>query len=230
VIIRESSLDTNASATVIRMKLSKLDEYMPVVKSNIKAFNMYVKLQLKMLTVHGETTNDLLVHLFVARKRSTRISAKKPSAKSSCMSAAKPSRPPRQLMATMEQYWEVLVEKGEWDAPDKDEQRLMVMKAELGELKICKQAQPKGKPFKGKTKDAKMRVPDPEWLAKNIKPSPIDKIAHHRGAPWYWCSPETRGKGQVRWLLAQAQAGRMHGHGTVHDIGPVHFVGKDGCR
>jgi hypothetical protein len=65
---------------------------------------------------------------------------------------------------------------------------------ELEEFKMYKQAQPKGKAFKGKTKDAKTRVPDPEWLAKNIKPSPIDKIAHHRGAPWHWCSPETGGK------------------------------------
>jgi hypothetical protein len=28
----------------------------------------------------------------------------------------------------------------------------------------------------------------------NLKPSPIDKIAHHRGAPWYWCSLESGGK------------------------------------
>jgi hypothetical protein len=28
----------------------------------------------------------------------------------------------------------------------------------------------------------------------NLKPSPIDKIAHHRGAPWYWCSLESSGK------------------------------------
>jgi hypothetical protein len=72
----------------------------------------------------------------------------------------------------------------------------MVMKAELEELKMYKQAQPEGKPFKGKAKDAKTRthVPDPEWLAKNIKPSLIDKIAHHRGAPWYWYSPESGGK------------------------------------
>jgi hypothetical protein len=70
-IIRESSLDTNATATIIRTKLSKLDEHMPVVKSNIKAFNTYVKLQLKMLTARGETTNDLLVHLFAAYQKAS---------------------------------------------------------------------------------------------------------------------------------------------------------------
>jgi hypothetical protein len=39
-------------------------------------------------------------------------------------------------MAAMEQYWEVLVEKGEWDAPNEEEQQLMVLKAELDELKM----------------------------------------------------------------------------------------------
>jgi hypothetical protein len=41
---------------------------------------------------------------------------------------------PQQLMATMEQYWEVLVQKGEWDTPSDEEQQLMVMKAELKEM------------------------------------------------------------------------------------------------
>jgi hypothetical protein len=39
VIIRESSLDNNASTSIIRMKLSELDQYMPMCKGNIKTFN-----------------------------------------------------------------------------------------------------------------------------------------------------------------------------------------------
>jgi hypothetical protein len=41
VIIRESSLDSNATATVICTKLSMFEHYMPTVKSNIKVFNTY---------------------------------------------------------------------------------------------------------------------------------------------------------------------------------------------
>jgi hypothetical protein len=66
LIIRESSLDSNASSTIIRTKLSKLDEYMPVVKSDIKKFNTYVDTQIHALTARSETTSDLLVHLFAA--------------------------------------------------------------------------------------------------------------------------------------------------------------------
>jgi hypothetical protein len=49
VIIRESLLDNNASTSIIRTKLSKLDQYMPMCKGNIKTFNEYVQLQLRSL-------------------------------------------------------------------------------------------------------------------------------------------------------------------------------------
>jgi hypothetical protein len=107
-------------------------------------------------------------------------------------------------------------EEEEWEAPNEEE---------LEALKMSKQAPahptgPKGRPFKGKAKDGKKRVKaqDPEWLANNLKPSPFDKIAHHRGAPW-----------EVRWMLAQAQANGMQRDGKVHDVGrAVHGEGKVG--
>jgi hypothetical protein len=45
--------------------LSKLNQYM---KGNIKEFNIYVQLQLHSFNARGETTDDLLVHLFAAYK------------------------------------------------------------------------------------------------------------------------------------------------------------------
>jgi hypothetical protein len=68
VIIRESLLDNNASTSIIRTKLSKLDQYMPMCKGNIKTFNKYVQLQLHSLNARGETTDVLLVHLFAVYK------------------------------------------------------------------------------------------------------------------------------------------------------------------
>jgi hypothetical protein len=68
VIIRESLLDNNANTSIIRTKLSKLDQYMPMCKGNIKIFNEYVQLQLHSLNARGETTDDLLLHLFAACK------------------------------------------------------------------------------------------------------------------------------------------------------------------
>jgi hypothetical protein len=57
IIIRESHLDTNATISSIRTKLSSLDSY-------ITKFNGYVKLLIDLLAAHGETTTDQLTHLF----------------------------------------------------------------------------------------------------------------------------------------------------------------------
>jgi hypothetical protein len=138
-IIRKSSLDTNATATVIRTKLSKLDEYMPVVKSNIKAFNTYVKLQLKMLTARGETTNDLLVHLFAAYQKASDKNFRDEAKEELKRYERGQAITPLKLMAIMEQYWEVLVEKGEWDAPSEDEQQLMILHTQIEQLKVSKE-------------------------------------------------------------------------------------------
>ena len=64
VIIRESYIDTNASATAVREKINSLDLYMVTIDSDIRKFNSYVKQQLSTLAARGERTQDLLTNLF----------------------------------------------------------------------------------------------------------------------------------------------------------------------
>jgi hypothetical protein len=109
--------------------------------------------------------------------------------------------------------------KNEWEAPSQEEQQLMVMRAEIDELKQKKPAQGQqstmkklmdklgnkvqatkkvrqGGKYKGKS------IPeDPEWPAKNIKPNPLTKIMQHRNKPWHWCSPATGGKCDGCWRV-----------------------------
>jgi hypothetical protein len=77
----------------------------------------------------------------------------------------------------------------------------MVMRAELEDLKLEKSQGGKVRVVKKTAKATKAHKypPDPDWLAKNIKPTPADKVAHHKGSPWYWCSPETGGKCEGCW-------------------------------
>ena len=49
VIIRESCIDTNASATAVRENLNILDIYMAMIDSDIGKFNSHVKIQLASL-------------------------------------------------------------------------------------------------------------------------------------------------------------------------------------
>jgi hypothetical protein len=201
LIIRESSLDSNASSTIIRTKLSKLDEYMPVVKSDIKKFNTYVDTQIHALTARGETTSDLLVHLFAAYKQASDASFRKLAADEEIRHERGKTTTPRDLMAFMLKRWETLVDKGQWDTPSQEEEQLMVMRAELEDLRLERSQGGKVRVAKKTPKAAKTRkyAPDPDWLAKNIKPTPANKVAHHNGSPWYWCSPETGGKCEGCW-------------------------------
>jgi hypothetical protein len=199
LIIRESSLDSNASSTIIRTNLSKSDEYMPVIK---KKFNTYVDTQIHALTARGETTSDLLVHLFAAYKQALDASFCKLAADEEICHERGETTTPRELMTFMLKRWEVLADKGQWDAPSQEEERLMVMQTELENLKMEKSQV--GKMVRavkkmGKATKSCNYAPDPDWLVKNIKRTPADKVAHHKRSPWYWCSPETGGKCEGCW-------------------------------
>jgi hypothetical protein len=116
----------------------------------------------------------------------------------------------RSLMGFMLSWWEIMKNKDEWEEPIQEEQQLMVMKAEIKELK--KRKTPHGQPtilmkqiadkLQGKMQVAKKLQQggkykgknfqtDPEWLAKNQKPNPLTKIMWHRNKAWNWCSTET---------------------------------------
>jgi hypothetical protein len=52
----------------------------------------------------------------------------------------------RSLMGFMLSRWEIMKNKDEWEAPSQEEQQLMVMRAEIEELKHKKSAQAQGQP------------------------------------------------------------------------------------
>jgi hypothetical protein len=64
VIIRESHLDTSATANQIGTKLSSLDNYILTIDSDIGKFNQYVKLLIQPLSARNQKSTDLLVNLF----------------------------------------------------------------------------------------------------------------------------------------------------------------------
>ena len=66
ILIRESHLDSNATSSMIRTKLSNLDEYLTETNSEILKFNNHVRMFIDSLTTRGETTQDLLTNLFRA--------------------------------------------------------------------------------------------------------------------------------------------------------------------
>jgi hypothetical protein len=68
LIIMVSHVDTRATITSVRTKLSSLDQAMRDHDSNIELFNDYVIGQVSKLHARGEQTQDLLVNLFKGYK------------------------------------------------------------------------------------------------------------------------------------------------------------------
>ena len=68
LIIMVSHVDTRATVTSVRTKLSSLDQAMRDHDSNIELFNDYVISQVSKLHARGEQTQDLLVNLFKGYK------------------------------------------------------------------------------------------------------------------------------------------------------------------
>jgi hypothetical protein len=68
VIIMVSHVDTRATITSVRTKLSSLDHAMRKQDSDIEAFNDYVLGFVSKLHARGEQTQDLLINLFKGYK------------------------------------------------------------------------------------------------------------------------------------------------------------------
>ena len=64
VIIRESDVDTQATAAFVRQQISSLDEYIGTEDSNIKKFNTQVKSLTRELEHRHQQSMDVLTNLF----------------------------------------------------------------------------------------------------------------------------------------------------------------------
>jgi hypothetical protein len=64
LIISKAHVNSRATVSFIRTSLTLLDSKMSELDSNVKAFNQYVKAQIKNLAARGETSSGLLINLF----------------------------------------------------------------------------------------------------------------------------------------------------------------------
>ena len=130
VIIRESHLDTNATTSQIRTKLSSLDKYIMTVDSDIGKFNQYVKLLVQSLAARNQSSSDLLVNLFkgygavsdevfrawLMRKQDDHEEGEETT--------------PDDLMIAAKNKYDTMVEKGTWNAPTAEE-KIVALEANI---------------------------------------------------------------------------------------------------
>jgi hypothetical protein len=203
VIIRESHLDTNATTNQIRTKLSSLDQYILTIDSDIGRFNQYVKLLVQSLTARNQTTSDLLINLFkgysavsdeafrtwLARKQDSHEEGEEIS--------------PDELMLAAKNKYDLMIEKGTWNAPSAEE-KIVALEAKLEStvknlnknvsfgLGKQKSSDKKGAADKSKKKRDHKSGDHPKTWAK--PKSGDKKQAKFKDHMWYWCGKDTGGK------------------------------------
>ena len=215
-IIKASRLDTTASENMIRERLSNLGEYMKTVEhNNISAFNDYVRGQVDALAARGAVSTDLLVNLFkgyltASNHRFTKYIEDKQSTFEDGRHYTED-----ELMDLAETRYELLKDKVLWNKPSEDQKQLLLMQAQLENLK---QSNPRtGKRKRGNNNDGPPRdnnrqdndrgrykgrkwIAPPEWKENNTRPTDINTRNWWLGRWWYFCCKESGGQCLGKWV------------------------------
>ena len=209
VILRESHLDSNATTSVVRLKLSSLDNYMPKINSDISQFNAYVQILVASLQSRGESSNDLLVNLFKGYEAAsdkdfrTYVSNVQDDYDDGRLELT-----PDSLMVQMDTKFKALQVKGKWQANKEDEEKLIALESTVTDLRASvagleqelESSQPATQKDAIQGQDNKRtREGDPDWLSNNTKPNPVNKVMTHKGKPWHFCCEATGGKCGGKW-------------------------------
>jgi hypothetical protein len=128
--------DSRAITAHARTNLTNLDSYMASVPDgNIVAFNDYVKKQMQTLSTRGETTHDLVIHLFKGYMASTStdfkdfIKRKKESHRENAIDYT-----PESLMLAAENHYNAMKLDGEWNGVAVDPPLVLALRAQIKDL------------------------------------------------------------------------------------------------
>ena len=204
ILIRESYLDSNATSSMIRFRLSELDDYLHEIDNDIIKFNRYVKVLVYNLQARGETTNDLLANLFKAYAACSDQTFVRYIADLQTKWEDNEDLTAKELMSKAETKFRILKSKDIWEAPSEQEEKLIALEATISDMKKkikssrSKEGRKKGKkdPDQKKTKQVKydMTKKKLSWMFKRPKDADLKKSREWNGAKWWYCSKETGGK------------------------------------
>ena len=200
IVIRESTVDSNATISATRLRLSSLDQYIRENGSDITAFNAHVETLLAVLESREEETHDLLVHLFKGYKacKDKQFHSYITRMEDDHNDGTKVIRP-RELMAMANTYYKTRLEALDepWEA-NQTEERLNALEAKMGKKgKTVRIVDPKSRT--PSPKGEKGRGEKPKWMKDNIPPDNPQVCKVWSGNPYYWCCPETGGKCGGKW-------------------------------
>jgi hypothetical protein len=197
VLIRESHLDTNATTTSIRRQLTELHVFLPTIGNDITKFNQHVQLLMNALTARGETTNDLLSNLFKGYlAASDKVFVLYMTRKQEEYEEGK-TYSPKMIMSLANTKYKTLKQKGEWNAPTAEEEKILALEAQMEHMKkgVNKgKKHPKSADKAEKPKGG--QDPKPNWLKHNRPPpqNEVNKSRNWNSLAYHWCHKDSGGK------------------------------------
>ena len=200
IIISKASVDTNASMAAVRTQLATLDRYIKTVDYDIAVFNHHVETLLSRLVSRHQSSQDLLVNLFLAYKTvddqefHRYINQKESDYEESSQADA---LTPEKLMSMALEKFTILKEvKKTWREMSAEQKQIVALNARLEKskstsskkenVKTSKRTDKKDGKKAKKTSGAKSRK-DPAWMSEIPKPGePTSKTVE--GREWHYCS------------------------------------------
>ena len=196
-----SATDTRATVTYIRTALSRLDDYMKSIDSNIEKFNLYVRKLRQDLSARGEESNDLLVNLFkgyaaASDEAFTRYIQRKKDAYDEGENVDDDS-----IMKDAVNKFNNLKLEGKWNALSADQEKLVALQAEFKMLKDKniklsgnlsndkkKSGTDSGKKSSNNKKSNKKKKDAASWAWKEVPPKEGEpKTIKKENKTYHWC-------------------------------------------
>ena len=156
-----------------------------------------MKLLIDGLRSRGETTQDLLINLFKGymacsdREFVAYIKRKQDGFEEGA------DVEPDQLMKNAADKYKTLLQKGSWNAPDANEEKILALQSEIRKLKKKSTTGHGGK----SNKRAKASKEKPSWFHERPKTADLHKSREWNGKTWWFCHPDTGGKCDGKYRL-----------------------------
>ena len=179
VVIMVSHVDTRATVTAVRTKLSSLDSAMKEHNSDIMVFNDHVLSLVSQLHARGEQTQDLLVNLFKGYKACRDAEFVEYIKKKEDVYEEGGQVEYNQLMDWAINKFKSRKEAGTWGAKTTEEETIIALQAQIKKL-VSAKGKEKFKPKKKQTQevDAWMKEAPAEGQSKTKKVN---------NRKFYWC-------------------------------------------
>ena len=112
-----------------------------------------------------------------------------------------------QLMTLTANKYKNMMIQNQWEAPSPHDATIQALQTKVEKLqrelkRAPKLMQQKSKQQQTKNEGQTAKAQRPKWLVNNEKPQPgqLTRTRMWNGNKWYWCSKETGGKCEGRWV------------------------------